>query len=79
MSQKQSSMSSMSSMSSNQMVAVILDVLGILLVLVGGLYEYYHAKSGAGAALFWVGIVLLIVALVLFLWNGMKKPMMAKM
>ena len=64
--------------SSNQMVAVILDVLGIILVLVGGLYGYYHAKSAGGAALFWVGIVLLIVALILFLWNGMKKPMMAK-
>jgi drug/metabolite transporter (DMT)-like permease len=67
-------------MSSNHMVAVILDVLGIIFVLVGGLYEYYHAKSGGGAALFWVGIVVLIVALVLFAWNMMmKKPMMQKM
>ena len=58
------------------MVAMILDILGIIFVLVGGLYEYYHAKSGGGAALFWVGIVLLIIALVLFAWNMMKKPMM---
>ena len=65
--------------SSNQMVAMILDVLGIIFVLVGGLYEYYHAKSGGGAALFWLGIVLLIVALILFAWNMMKKPMMQKM
>ena len=65
--------------SSNQMVAMILDILGIIFVLVGGLYEYYHAKSGGGAALFWLGIVLLIVALVLFAWNMMKKPMMQKM
>jgi drug/metabolite transporter (DMT)-like permease len=64
--------------SSNQMVAIILDVLGILFVVVGGLYEYYHAKSAAGAGLFWLGVVLLIVALVLFLWSSMKKPMMTK-
>jgi len=64
--------------SSNQMIAIILDILGIILVLVGGLYEYYHSKSGAGAVKFWLCIVLLIVALILFLWNGMKKPMMAK-
>ena len=69
----------MMNMSSNHMVAMILDVLGILFVLVGGLYEYYHAKSGGGAALFWLGIVLLIIALVLFAWNMMKKPMMQKM
>jgi len=64
-----------SSSSSNQMVATILDVLGIIFVLVGGLYEYYHSKSGLGAGLFWVGIVLLIVALVLYVWMWMKKPM----
>jgi drug/metabolite transporter (DMT)-like permease len=63
---------------SNKMIAIILDILGIILVLAGGLYEYYHSKSGAGAGIFWIGIVLLIVALILFLWNGMKKPMMAK-
>ena len=62
----------------NKMIAIILDILGIILVLVGGLYEYYHSKSGAGAGIFWVGIVLLIVALILFLWNGMKKSMMPK-
>ena len=66
------------SSSTNQMIAVILDVLGIILVLAGGIYDYYHAKSAAGTALFWVGIVLLIVALIMFLWNGMKKPAMAK-
>lgn len=73
MSEKQMSM-----MSSNHMIALILDVLGIIFVLVGGLYEYYHAKSGGGAALFWLGIVLLILALILFAWNMMKKPMMQK-
>lgn len=65
----------MSMMGGNKMVAMILDILGIILVLAGGLYEYYHAKSGAGAAIFWIGIVLLIVALVLFAWDMMKKPM----
>ena len=64
--------------SSNKMIAIIIDILGIILVLAGGLYEYYHSKSGAGAGIFWLGIVLLFVALILFLWNGMKKPMMAK-
>ncbi|HYA77261.1 MAG TPA: hypothetical protein VEF91_00935 [Verrucomicrobiae bacterium] len=66
------------SMNSNQMIATILDILGIIIVLVGGLYEYYHPKSGAGAGVFWLGIVVLIVALILFIWNGMKKPSMAK-
>lgn len=50
----------------------------MILELAGGLYEYYHSKSGAGAGIFWLGIVLLIVASIFFLWNGMKKPMMAK-
>ena len=66
------------SMNSNQMIATILDILGIIIVLVGGLYEYYHPKSGAGAGVFWLGIVVLIVALILFIWNGMKTPSMAK-
>ena len=66
------------SMNSNQMIATILDILGIIIVLVGGLYEYYHPKSGAGAGVFWLGIVVLIVALILFIWSGMKKPSMAK-
>jgi drug/metabolite transporter (DMT)-like permease len=75
MTEKQMQMSSMS----NKMVAVILDVLGIILVLVGGLYEYYHSKSGAGAGIFWLGIVVLIIALILFAWGMMmKKPMMPK-
>jgi O-antigen/teichoic acid export membrane protein len=65
-------------MNSNQMIAIILDILGIIIVLVGGLYEYYHPKSGAGAGVFWLGIVVLIVALILFIWSGMKKPSMAK-
>jgi drug/metabolite transporter (DMT)-like permease len=70
----------MMSSSGNQMVAMILDILGIILVLVGGLYEYYHSKSGAGAGIFWLGIVVLIVALILFAWNMMmKKPMMKPM
>jgi O-antigen/teichoic acid export membrane protein len=66
------------SMNSNQMIATILDILGIIIVLVGGLYEYYHPKSGAGAGVFWLGIVVLIVALIIFIWGGMKKPSMAK-
>jgi len=66
------------SMNSNQMIATILDILGIIIVLAGGLYEYYHPKSGAGAGVFWLGIVVLIVALIIFVWSGMKKPSMAK-
>jgi drug/metabolite transporter (DMT)-like permease len=78
MSEKQMSGNNQMMASSNQMIAIILDIIGIILVLVGGLYEYYHSKSGAGAGIFWLGIVLLIVALILFLWNGMKKSMMSK-
>jgi hypothetical protein len=58
------------SMNSNQMIATILDILGIIIVLVGGLYEYYHPKSGAGAGVFWLGIVVLIVALIIFIWGA---------
>jgi protein-S-isoprenylcysteine O-methyltransferase Ste14 len=77
-----------SSASSNQMIlqhvrkapllhAVFLDVLGIILVLVGALYTHFHEHSIAGEGVFWVGFVLLIVALILFVWiNG--KPSMAK-
>jgi len=63
---------------SNKMVAVILDVLGLILVLVGALINYVHRSAG-GVALFWVGFILLIVALLLFLWDAMQKPMMQKM
>ncbi len=47
---------------------VFLDVLGIILVLVGALYTHYHEGSSAGEIVFWVGFVLLIVALILLVW-----------
>jgi len=62
-------------MDNMQLGALIADVLGIILVLAGGLVSYYHgAKSGAGIALFWVGWILLIIALVIMLVNT-RKPM----
>ena len=47
---------------------VFFDVLGIVLVLIGGLYMHYHESSAAGEIVFWAGFVMLIVALVLFVW-----------
>jgi protein-S-isoprenylcysteine O-methyltransferase Ste14 len=47
---------------------VFFDVLGMVLVLIGALYTYYHGSSAAGEIVFWVGFVMLIVALVLFVW-----------
>ena len=62
-------------MDNTQLAALIADVLGIILVLAGGFESYYHgAKSSAGLALFWVGWILLIIALVLMLVS-MRKPM----
>ncbi len=63
--------------SSNQMVAIILDILGIILVLVGATIARAHSGTGVGVGLYWVGFVLLIVALILFVWN-MRKPSMEK-
>jgi drug/metabolite transporter (DMT)-like permease len=60
-------------------IGPILDVLGIIFVIAGGLVTYAHAKSAAGIGLFWFGIVLLIVALILWAWGMMMmKPMMEK-
>lgn len=62
-------------MNNMQLGALIADVLGIIIVLAAGLESYYHgAKSGASVALFWVGWILLIIALVLMLVS-MRKPM----
>jgi len=68
------------SMNAKMWIGPILDVLGIIFVIAGGLVTYFHSKSGAGVGLFWLGIVLLIVALVLWAWGMMmmKKPMMEK-
>ncbi len=57
--------------------AVFFDVLGIILVLVGALYTHYPEGSSAGEVVFWVGFVLLIVALILFVWSK-GKPNIAK-
>ena len=48
---------------------VFFDVLGIILVLVGALYTHYHEGSSTGEIAFWVGFVLLIVALILLVWS----------
>jgi protein-S-isoprenylcysteine O-methyltransferase Ste14 len=59
---------------SNQMVAIILDVLGIILVLVGASIARAHSGQGVGLGIYWVGFILLIVALILFVWNMRKSP-----
>ena len=60
-------------MNNMQLYTIIADVLGIVLVLVGALINYAH-RSGAGVALFWIGWVLLIIALIMMIM-GMRKPM----
>jgi len=56
---------------------VFFDVSGLILVLVGALYTYYHKGSSVGEIVFWVGFVLLILALMLFVWIK-GKPNTAK-
>ncbi|MGO8807690.1 MAG: hypothetical protein ACLQO7_14060 [Candidatus Bathyarchaeia archaeon] len=60
--------------SSNQMVAIILDVLGIILVLVGASIARAHSGQGVGLGIYWVGFILLIVALIIFIWSMRKPP-----
>lgn len=57
---------------SNQMVAVLLDVIGIILVVVGALYNHYHEGSSSAEGVFWIGVVLLIVSLIIFMLNLRK-------
>ena len=47
---------------------VFFDVLGIVLVLIGALYTHYHESSAVGEIVFLVGFVMIIVALILFVW-----------
>ena len=63
--------------SNDQMAAIIVDVLGIVLVLVGSLIVHAHSNSGVGLALYWLGFVLLIVALIIFVL-GMRKVNVTK-
>ena len=51
---------------------VFFDVLGLILVAVGALYTHYHEGSRAGEIVFWVGFVLLIVALIFLVWTNGK-------
>jgi len=64
-------------MNNMQLTTIAVDVVGIILVLVGGLVTYAHARSGLGIALFWVGWILLIIALILSVLS-MRKPIVAK-
>jgi len=63
--------------SSNQVVAILLDVIGIILVLVGASIARSHSGQGVGLGIYWVGFVLLIVALIIFICS-MRKPSVAK-
>jgi protein-S-isoprenylcysteine O-methyltransferase Ste14 len=56
----------------SKMVAILLDVLGIIVVLVGALYTHYHEGSTLGEGVFWIGWVLLIVSLIIFVWDMRK-------
>jgi Kef-type K+ transport system membrane component KefB len=58
-------------------VAILLDVLGIILVLIGAAIARAHSGQGVGLGIYWVGFVLLIVALIIFVWS-MRKPKMEK-
>jgi len=60
--------------SSNQMVAIVLDVLGIILVLVGASIARAHSGQGVGLGIYWIGFILLIVALIIFIWSMRKPP-----
>ena len=59
-------------MNNEQLALVIADVLGIVLVLVGAIINYAHRSAG-GTALFWLGWVLLIIALIMMIMS-MRKP-----
>jgi protein-S-isoprenylcysteine O-methyltransferase Ste14 len=59
-------------MNTDQMVAISVDVIGIILVLIGALIVHAHSNSGLGLGLYWVGFVLLIVALIIFVLTMRK-------
>ena len=59
------------------MVAIVLDILGIIFVLVGATIARAHSGTGMGVLLYWIGFVLLIVALIMFVWH-MRKPNVEK-
>jgi putative Mn2+ efflux pump MntP len=55
----------------NQMAAIVVDLLGIIFVLVGALIVRAHHPF-LGAVSYWIGFVLLIVALIIFVL-GMRR------
>jgi uncharacterized membrane protein len=57
---------------SMQLIAILLDVIGLILNLVGASIARTHSGSGLGFGLYWVGFVLLIVALIAFVL-GLRK------
>ena len=59
-------------MNTDQMVAISVDVIGIILVLIGALIVHAHTNSGLGLGLYWLGFVLLIVALIIFVLTMRK-------
>ena len=60
-------------MNNMQLLTIAADVLGIVLVLVGALINYAH-RSASGVGLFWIGWILLIIALIMMIM-GMRKTM----
>ena len=63
--------------SSTQLIAILLDVLGLILNLVGASIARVRPGSGLGVGLYWLGFVLLIVALIAFIW-GLRKTTVTK-
>lgn len=59
-------------LNSTQLIIILVDVLGLIINLVGASIARTHSGSGVGFGLYWVGFVLLIVALIAFVLSLRK-------
>jgi len=68
-------------MNNMQLTTIAVDVIGIILVLIGALIVHAHSNSRLGLGLYWLGFVLLIVALIIFVLTmrkvGVKRSNLA--
>ena len=58
----------------NKWLAIILDIFGILFVLVGATLARARPEQLLGFIIYWLGLALLILALLLFGLDLFKKP-----
>ena len=58
----------------NQLIAILLDVVGLVLNLVGASIARAHPKLAVGFGLYWAGIALLILALIVFILSLRSSP-----